>query len=51
MSDLNLFDLLYAVVGVACLVGTLILATRPTRPISRHTRHRINQALEERGER
>lgn len=42
IDDLTLLDLLYAAVGMACLVGLLILRTRPpTPPVSQWAMRRL----------
>lgn len=47
IDDLALIDLAYAAVGIGCLVGLLILRTRPpVPPVSRWALRRVNERIE-----
>lgn len=47
IDDLTLLDFLYAAVGMACLIGLLILRTRPpTPPVSRWAMRRLRDKQE-----
>lgn len=47
MSDLNVYDFATTITAIAVVIGLLILRTRPSKPISMRTRHKINQTIAE----
>lgn len=45
MSDLNVYDFATTITLTAVVIGLLIHRTRPSKPISMRTRHKINQTI------